>query len=185
MLMCLNFTKSGLYQITRFCGYFSVVLILYIKSANGEALKPGPAFSILASFSFMSLFIGFFIGNGITNLAEFKTTLGRTAQILTLEEKGDRVRKIDTETGRMWEEDAEEPRAQEGVLVEMEEMSLSWGGKLKGGKWEGTEGERVLEEVTAEVREGELVVVIGGVGSGKTSLLLGIAGESYVVGGAL
>lgn len=43
--------------------------------------------------------------------------------------------------------------------------------------------DRVLKELNLQVKEGELLVVIGPVGSGKTSLLLSILRESYLLSG--
>ena len=88
----LNFIKASMYHFTRYCGFLSALVVYYVKSQNGETLRAGTVFSILGSFGFISLFIAHYIGSGITLLAEFKTTLKRTASILLLEEKGDALR---------------------------------------------------------------------------------------------
>ena len=44
-------------------------------------------------------------------------------------------------------------------------------------------GEDVLEQVNFNARDGELIGVVGAVGSGKTSLLLSLAGETELASG--
>ena len=87
MLIILNFIKSVMYHLVRCSGYFSALLIYYLKAVNGEYLRAGPVFSILASLGFLSLSVGLYIGCGISTMAEFKTTLKRTTNILLMEEK--------------------------------------------------------------------------------------------------
>lgn len=103
LLINLNIVKFMGDTILRYSGYFAMVVIMYIKTASGSSLEAGPAFSLLASFTFLSLYFGFFLGHAILTFAEFKTTLSRTAQILLLEEKRDRVKLLDNETGEVKE----------------------------------------------------------------------------------
>ncbi|XP_011301174.1 probable multidrug resistance-associated protein lethal(2)03659 [Fopius arisanus] len=50
-------------------------------------------------------------------------------------------------------------------------------------KWEPEAPENILEEVNAEIEKGKLYIVIGAVGSGKSSLISAILGEMYISGG--
>ena len=44
-----------------------------------------------------------------------------------------------------------------------------------------TDYDLVLRQINLEVKKGELLIVIGSVGSGKTSLLLTLLGETYLL----
>lgn len=44
-----------------------------------------------------------------------------------------------------------------------------------------TDYDLVLRHINLEVKKGELLIVIGSVGSGKTSLLLTLLGETYLL----
>ena len=68
-LVGLNFTKFAGVSLLRYCGYFAMVVIMYIKTASGSSVEAGAAFSLLASFTFLSLFLGFFLGQAIITFA--------------------------------------------------------------------------------------------------------------------
>ncbi len=42
--------------------------------------------------------------------------------------------------------------------------------------------DKVLSQVSLRIRKGELIAVMGPVGAGKTSLLLSLLGENYILG---
>ena len=58
-----------MFHFVRYGGFFSALLVYELKAINGEYLRAGPVFSILASFGFLSLFAGLYIGYGITTIA--------------------------------------------------------------------------------------------------------------------
>ena len=65
----LNFAKMVGNTILRYSGYFAIVVILYIKTASGSSFDVGTVFSLMASFTFLSLFLGFFLGQAILTFA--------------------------------------------------------------------------------------------------------------------
>ncbi|XP_063977602.1 ATP-binding cassette sub-family C member 4-like [Diachasmimorpha longicaudata] len=50
-------------------------------------------------------------------------------------------------------------------------------------KWEPEVPENILEELDVDIERGKLYIVIGAVGSGKSSLISAILGEMYIAGG--
>ncbi|CAH9079160.1 unnamed protein product [Cuscuta europaea] len=57
--------------------------------------------------------------------------------------------------------------------------------EVKGGtfRWDDERGERVLKDLNFEIKKGELVAVVGTVGSGKSSLLGSVLGEMHKLSG--
>ena len=188
IILLLNFVKSSMFHFVRYSGFLSALLIYYIKAQNGETLRAGPVFSILGSFGFLSLYVGLYIGYAITTIAEFKTTLRRTANILLLEEKSNKFRIKGREEDKLEEVDVRDPEEEEAI-ISIREASFTWGSKQKAKQQfqnlrdslteeqlisvtEKKDYDLVLKRINLEVKKGELLIVIGPVGSGKTSLLL-------------
>ena len=192
IILLLNFVKSSMFHFVRYSGFLSALLIYYIKAQNGETLRAGPVFSILGSFGFLSLYVGLYIGYAITTIAEFKTTLRRTANILLLEEKSNKFRIKGREEDKLEEVDVSDPEEEEAI-ISIREASFTWGSKQKAKQQfqnlrdslteeqlisvgEKKDYDLVLKRINLEVKKGELLIVIGPVGSGKTSLLLTLLG---------
>ena len=64
-LLRLFCAKSFTFNFLRFAGYISTAVIFFVKSAQEEELKAGPAFAIFACFNFMSIIVGVFTGHGV------------------------------------------------------------------------------------------------------------------------
>lgn len=113
-LLRLFCAKSFTFNFLRFAGYISTAVIFFVKSAQEEELKAGPAFAIFACFNFMSIIVGVFTGHGVLTLFEFKSTLQRTTSILLLEEKTD-LSKADLSV------------LNPGNMVEIKGTKIAWG----------------------------------------------------------
>ncbi|XP_067135106.1 ATP-binding cassette sub-family C member 4-like [Centruroides vittatus] len=100
------------------------------------------------------------LSKAINNFAEILVSLKRLQAFLLLQEKDSNVSKIEEEKERLTE-----------CGIWMDNVTAVW------------KKEPTLNEITLNVQPGELLTVIGPVGSGKTSLLMSILGEIPISSG--
>lgn len=81
----LNLLRFMTASLLRYAGYISTGLIFFIRTQSGRSLEAGPAFATLGSFSFLSLYVTFYFGEGLIALAELRSSLKRIKSVLHLE----------------------------------------------------------------------------------------------------
>ncbi len=70
-----------------YSGYISAAIVFGVMSMRGEVLEAGPAFTLLACYSYASIYIASLIGHAIQALSETNAVLKRIKEVLTLEEQ--------------------------------------------------------------------------------------------------
>lgn len=65
----LNLLRFVTASLLRYAGYISTALIFFIKTQSGKSLEVGAAFATLGSFSFLSLYVTLYFGEGLIALA--------------------------------------------------------------------------------------------------------------------
>ncbi|RWS23251.1 multidrug resistance-associated protein 4-like protein [Leptotrombidium deliense] len=142
--------------VSKILVFATILSILFF----GFKLNAEITFVIITLFNVIRFPIGFFLPMGIGYIAEILVTLRRVNEILILEEQSCAI--------------------SDGSPVEIK-------GEIKfksfSGKWTNTSEHCSLKSVTANIKSGELVFVIGPVGSGKTCLLMAILHEIEKVSG--
>ena len=155
-----------------------------VKTIRGETLEAGPAFALLAGFMILSNNVAAYCVAAVIYLMEFRATIKRTQDILSMEEMSsssvhplfgfsDKVLKMEgVSVG--WSTAAVSPQYES--LGEQDSSFLG----LKESPQADTAA--VLQGLNFSVEKGELIGVVGRVGSGKTTLLHAILGECPVSG---
>ncbi|XP_074600380.1 ATP-binding cassette sub-family C member 4-like isoform X2 [Brevipalpus obovatus] len=157
----LNATNFALSFVTPRLMLF-VSLITFI--ALGNQLNAKIVFVSSALFDAFEATVTFFLPNAIATLAQALVSCKRITAFLTLTEVSSHDK---SGSGSTLISDSES----EVKSIEVENLCTSW---------EPETDELCLKNVSFEVKSGELMIVVGSVGSGKTSLLLSILKEVYV-----
>ncbi|KAJ1471078.1 P-loop containing nucleoside triphosphate hydrolase protein, partial [Baffinella frigidus] len=162
-------------------------------SASGQALKPNVAFTALSLFNILRLPM-MALPSSISQLVGCITTVSRLKAFLLADEidpdfyersLADNVPWFDAFTIVNSTVPTPEP-TRKGVLLRKESsLSVPQDPRLKimGGSFAHAQGKTVLRGIDIEVDEGELMMVCGAVGSGKSSLLASFLGETIKVDG--
>ncbi|XP_076331066.1 multidrug resistance-associated protein 1-like isoform X3 [Tachypleus tridentatus] len=136
---------------------FSFVTYLFMDEEN--VLDPNTAFVSVTLFT-MLRFSLITIPDLVSYLVQTRISLKRLKDFLICEELDESV--IGNNTSK-------------GETITMDKGSFSWS----------KEGEPVLKNVSLHVKKGQLVAIVGQVGSGKSSLLSAILGEMYKTDGTV
>ena len=156
-------------------------------TVENKPLTPEVAFVSLSLLNIMRLPMYFF-PHMIVDLVQGRVALSRLSDFLTLEEidekncerlpfdddQEDQVDGLAAATVRP-SINGESVAAQR-VLVEVREGSFQWSKEA---------AQAVLSNISLEVREGELLAIVGAVGAGKSSLMSAILGDSVKVSGTV
>ena len=150
----------------------SVTLAVY--SALGNQLSPAKVFTALALFNQLR-FPLIFYPMVINTLAEGKPSLARLTKFFNSEEVVDYVERGDG--------DGEDGIHSDSVVA-IKDGSFSWtctsSTSIDNTNEESSSSSsKILKNINLDVKKGELVAVIGSVGSGKTMLLNALLGELY------
>ncbi|XP_076338586.1 multidrug resistance-associated protein 1-like isoform X2 [Tachypleus tridentatus] len=136
---------------------FSFVTYLFMDEEN--VLDPNTAFVSVTLFT-MLRFSLIAIPDLVSYIVQTRISLKRLKDFLICEELDESV--IGNNTSK-------------GETITMDKGSFSWS----------KEGEPVLKNVSLHVKKGQLVAIVGQVGSGKSSLLSAILGEMYKTDGTV
>ena len=134
---------------------FLAILIPYITS--GQTLTAEAAFFTLSLFNTVRLSMTLFFPNAISFLSEALVSVKRIQDFLLLEE-------ID-EIGNSV---TQKSNSEDDSIVNILDLCA---------KWDKEETSDTLKNISLEVKSGELLGIIGSVGSGKGSILQAILGE--------
>ncbi|XP_023213820.1 multidrug resistance-associated protein 4-like, partial [Centruroides sculpturatus] len=127
---------------------------------NGGQLNPEIAFITMTVSLYIFISTVSMFSLAINNFAEILVSLKRLQAFLLLQEK-------DSNTSKILEE--RESLTEFGIWVD--NVTAAW------------KKEPILNDISLNVQPGELLTVIGPVGSGKTSLLMSILGEIPISSG--
>mmetsp|Transcript_25766 Transcript_25766/g.45368 ORF Transcript_25766/g.45368 Transcript_25766/m.45368 type:complete len:1258 (-) Transcript_25766:288-4061(-) len=184
-----EYRKKMMIRVTIFTNFmigacFTYVLVFYVYLALGNELNVNVAFTavILLGSVHMNTCNG--VSNGLDLLGLYYASCKRFQRVLELPEKHTKAPEatshaIELENASFtWDNLPEGFRKTETNFTE---MSL-----IKGASDSNTgavDYTPVLNSLTFNISEGELVIVVGSVGSGKSSLLMGMLGELNLVEG--
>merc|ERR1711871_1486941 len=143
------------------------VVTFSVATANGVSMTASTAFTTIALFSVMRFpfaFFPFIFQQWIVTTIALK----RVQNFLLLDEleSGDNISGVPE---------------QDDVMIEFKDASLSWNAPEEGD----ADHKLTLQNVNLSVKRGELVAVVGSVGSGKSTLVAGILRELYVTSGSV
>ena len=129
---------------------FILLCTFLVFGFTGEILTAEKAFLALSMFNTVRLSMTLFFPFAISQLGETRVSIKRIQDFLMLQEREDQ------DSGRLIssKEDPEE-------AVKMENIE---------GKWNQEETEKTLKNINLELKPGQLVAVIGPVGSGKVGI---------------
>ncbi|CAG2104614.1 unnamed protein product [Medioppia subpectinata] len=147
----------------------------------GGMLSAETAFATMAYFNAMQWSIGLDVSMAITALSELIIVIRRIQTFLLLEEMSglDEREGKDNEAFISGENEIilgvmENTSSNEEKGVFMDKMSVRWNNETT---------EPTLRDISLSVKTGQLLAVVGSVGSGKSSLLMAILNEISVVSG--
>lgn len=143
------------------------VLTATVLANPQVALNPTIVYTALAYVNVMRFPLNI-LPRAIAAIAQAATGLERISRFLNLAEQEKRFR-VQNKSGG----------GGGGVLVSIEDGKFAW--STAGS--DQASAQPVLENVQLKIRRGELIAIVGKVGSGKSSLLLSILGEIGVMGG--
>ncbi|ODM94951.1 Multidrug resistance-associated protein 4 [Orchesella cincta] len=127
----------------------------------GGPLTADRVFYAIAVYNTVTHYMVFLVPGGIRAIGEIKGSLQRIQTFLMLEEKPDNGNSYKRKAGQSPE-------------IKLSEVSASWSR---------SNGRPVLSNVTCELVQNKLVLIVGRIGSGKTSLLRLILNELQITGG--
>ncbi|CAL8110800.1 unnamed protein product [Orchesella dallaii] len=128
---------------------------------GGGPLTADRVFYAIAVYNTMTHYMVFMLPGGIRALGEIKGSLQRIQTFLLLEEKPDNG-------------DSYKRNAGMSAEIKLSEVSASWSR---------SNGKSVLKNITCKLEQNKLVMIVGKIGSGKSSLLRLILNELQITGG--
>lgn len=163
---------SGLYT-----SYHSIFILFtfWVYVALGNEMTLGTVFLCASLLNTSHYIITRVLAKAVTFGGTLLAATDRTTQILLLEEKTD-YRKS----------------SHRSYLLKTRNLYLSWDSKdpeqpidTESRMLEVADIKTVIKDLSFSIKKGELVMVVGQVGAGKTSLLTGLLGELHLVSGSL
>ncbi|GFN81872.1 multidrug resistance-associated protein 4 [Plakobranchus ocellatus] len=153
-----------------------LLFLTFTVTGQEEEMRPTKIFLILSLVQCLRLTCGLFVPLGSQHLAETLIVIKRIETFLLREEHKQITYHCES-NGFSGKDESLNADNKYNVSVKMNNITA---------KWEGRDAEaNTLENITVSVKPGELVAVIGPVGSGKSSLLLSILGELPLLSGTV
>ena len=154
-------------------GLLVAMLIFAVQWGRGDYLEEGQSVVVMALVFYIFLTSGSFVFFALVTLKGFLGTIDRMASVFEMEEF---VQKRNINV------------AKEDALVKIEAADFTWGFKMKqqgegaaAGPGAGAALEPeiapVIENINIDMKPGDFLVVVGQIGSGKTSLLYSVMQE--------
>uniref|UniRef100_A0A0G4HFY0 Uncharacterized protein n=1 Tax=Chromera velia CCMP2878 TaxID=1169474 RepID=A0A0G4HFY0_9ALVE len=162
---------------SEFCtSVVAVSLIFTVHALRGFPVHSTHFFVAFALLVPLMLNFNLFFPLGIEMTSEILVGTTRLTKLLLLPEQGQGggVKALE---GTKGERDKEGEGEGGGGSVEVEKLTVRWTEDLGGKEKEKEKGHAVLRDVSLTAEKGELLVVVGPVGAGKSSLLYALCGE--------
>jgi ATP-binding cassette, subfamily C (CFTR/MRP), member 4 len=174
----INSLGSGIFLNGGLCVAFVVFGYHYLMEREFVYSRTLSAFTMMNYLSLTSIYFSF---SAISTFSTFWAIMFRVGEILEKDE---------------FDEDlAEDDRSlPQGIRVKLENWTVSWGQSPKDEKYEESklltshqdeDDGIVLSNLNIEIKSNEFIAVVGSVGSGKTSLLMGIMHELEITKGVV
>jgi len=168
-------TRAILVSILSAAPSFVAVLSLGMYALLGNVLTPTKVFTALALFNQLR-FPLIFLPMLLNTLAEGKISLARLTRFLMASELQSYVNTTDPRVS-----------ASSGVSIAVRNATFSWDeGKMTASSNESTSipsSRGRLANIDFQIKQGELVAIVGPVGSGKSTLMSALLGELFKVDG--
>ncbi|KAK8021735.1 multidrug resistance-associated protein 2 [Apiospora arundinis] len=167
LVTSLNVIRNALNSFSIALPLFGAAITFAVYAKTGHALAAAPIFSSLALFAAIRVPFNL-LPRVVGQIADAWSAFKRLEELFDADDFKDYVKLQDNEK----------------AAVEIKQATFSWGAGVPTDD-ESTASDHsgvmdfALEEVNLSVRHGELLAVVGAVGSGKTSLLSAIAGEMH------
>jgi len=179
-LFLTNFIRSLGLALFGNMGLVAIFIIFMLRWSRCELLDLSNSFSLLALIFYTFVSNGQMTWMGIVNASLFLAIIERMGKVLKMEEKA---------TNNNADPPADDGGSQ--IRLQFEKASFTWGFRFKehkDGVLSGANDQRggalieindksVVDDLTLTMREGQLLVVIGSVGAGKTTFLHAVLGE--------
>ena len=140
---------------------FILLCTFVVFGFTGDVLTAEKAFLVASMFNTVRLSMTLFFPFAISQIGEAKVSVQRIQNFLMLQER-------DEQTNGVSIRKFEGPLDSSCPTVVLENIT---------GKWDPRETEQTLQNVNLKTSSGELLAVIGSVGSGKSSVIQAILGE--------
>ena len=155
----------GLSQLLGTAGMaVSICVAFLLQVSLGYTLTPGIAFLAILIFAAVHFNIVYLTVVGLSTILNFVAIMNRTGDILTLKEYSN-----------------QSTESKSSHSVSFTKASFSWRDEIKQDPKDTNQSLALpkvsLSQLSLHISPGELVIVVGSVGSGKSSLLMGILGE--------
>ncbi|XP_076435453.1 ATP-binding cassette sub-family C member 4-like isoform X2 [Babylonia areolata] len=151
--------------------FFSVKFVLLLTFVTyvfaGGHMTPEKVFVAIAVYQAIRVPITVFIPFAVQTISEFRICCERVQNFLLLEELDQTQAAVEKSNLRPKPEDC-------GVVID--NLTAKWNPEVE---------QNTLEQISATVKAGQLLAVIGPVGAGKSSLLMAILGELLASSGSV
>ena len=170
---------NGILQVFSIAGIALMLFItFYIQVITGGSLEPGPVFLVILIFFTTHVNVVYLTAAGINTIFVFQGIMKRAGEVLLLKEFDQRVEdfegkyslSLDNATFT-WREDQEAPNETDRSTHNLKRSKSLYKDCLSG--------------ITLNVKKGELILVVGSVGCGKSSFLMSILGELNITSGSI
>jgi len=163
--------KTSYFRAFNFSFFFSasrfiLLCTFLVFGFTGEVLTAEKAFLCLSMFNTVRLSMTLFFPFAISQLGETRVSISRIQNFLLLQERDDQ------EGGRT----VNQIKDNKSDTVLLEKVT---------GKWNMDESEDTLTNINLSLKSGQLVAIIGPVGSGKSSIIQAILGELPTLAGKI
>jgi len=179
------------YNLFQNLAILSAFLIFYFQWSNGERIDMATSVSTLAMIFYLFVTVNQLTYLAVFQIGNYFAILQRIASVLRLEEYKKTMEDDSQNAGE--EPDGPGARPESAGYIKLENASFNWGFRISQSMnkhfqslnlQEEVEDRDVLSEMNFELSSGELLIVVGSVGAGKTSLLHALMNETNKTGGS-